>query len=279
MQKERLARYSEKQFSEAVNDAYEKLTKNARRVEKPLATLLGGQPGAGKMTLHDILKNRDPNTIVIDADTFREMHPNFFALSEKYSDTVPFTAQFSGKMTEALIDKLSDKRYNLVIEGTLRTTDVPEKTASLLKSKGYTTQLYVMAVSAQESWQGTIDRFNRMKEMGNVARATDKGYHDMIVAALPENLGKLHENGAFDKICLYTREKECVYDSQNAPDINPGEIIKAALEGKPYNECTVGKPDQRTLKEYRELINTGKNVLENMGAKLEIPAKHKDFIR
>ena len=49
-------------------------------------------------------------------------------------------------MTEALISRLSDQGYNLVIEGTGRTTDVPIQTATMLQAKGYETKIYVMAV-------------------------------------------------------------------------------------------------------------------------------------
>lgn len=40
-------------------------------------------------------------------------------------------------MTEALIDSLSRIEYNLVIEGTLRTAEVPLKTAELLRQRSY----------------------------------------------------------------------------------------------------------------------------------------------
>lgn len=46
-------------------------------------------------------------------------------------------------MTEALISRLSDQCYNLVIEGTGRTTDVPIQTATMIQSKGYETKMYV----------------------------------------------------------------------------------------------------------------------------------------
>lgn len=49
-------------------------------------------------------------------------------------------------MTEAIISRLRDKGYNLVIEGTGRTTDVPIQTATMLQAKDYETKMYVMAV-------------------------------------------------------------------------------------------------------------------------------------
>lgn len=65
-------------------------------------------------------------------------------------------------MTEALISRLSDQGYNLVIEGTGRTTDVPIQTATMLQSKGYETKMYVTAVLKIESYLGTIERYETM---------------------------------------------------------------------------------------------------------------------
>ena len=44
-------------------------------------------------------------------------------------------------MVEYLVDELSKKGYHLLIEGTLRTTEVPRKTAQLLTTKGYQVSL------------------------------------------------------------------------------------------------------------------------------------------
>ena len=46
-----------------------------------------------------------------------------------------------GQMVEYLVDELSKKGYHLLIEGTLRTTEVPRKTAQLLATRGYQVSL------------------------------------------------------------------------------------------------------------------------------------------
>ena len=95
------------------------------------AFLLGGQSGAGKTTLHSILSELvTPRPAIINGDEYRKSHPNFVQLNAAYGkDAVSHTAAWSGKMTETLIDALSKLGYNLIIEGTLRTSSVPMKTA------------------------------------------------------------------------------------------------------------------------------------------------------
>ncbi|MET2095769.1 zeta toxin family protein, partial [Enterococcus faecium] len=54
----------------------------------------------------------------------------------------------------SLFKTLQQNRYNLVIEGTGRTTDVPIQTATMLQAKGYETKMYVMAVPKINSYLG-----------------------------------------------------------------------------------------------------------------------------
>lgn len=130
--------FTEKQFDYLLKKNIERLTKNKTISANPKAYLLGGQPGSGKTTLHAVISDiENDNVITIDNDTFKQQHPNYEELADKYGKEVSeHTKDFSNKMTENIIDVLSDKKYNLTIEGTLRTTDVPIKTAFKLSNKG-----------------------------------------------------------------------------------------------------------------------------------------------
>ena len=117
-----LADYTDHQFETKLQIEIEQLTKNKQAQESPKAYLLGGQPGAGKSGLHQLIKAEDPNAITIDNDTFKWLHPKYKQLEQKYGkDVVKYVTPFSNQMTESLIDYLSDKKFDLIIEGTLRT--------------------------------------------------------------------------------------------------------------------------------------------------------------
>ncbi|MDQ4508958.1 zeta toxin family protein, partial [Enterococcus faecalis] len=110
-----------------------------------------------------IFEETQGNVVVIDNDTFKQQHPNFDELVKLYEkDVVKHATPYSNRMTEALISRLSDQGYNLVIEGTGRTTDVPIQTATMLQAKGYETKTYAMAVPKIESYLGTIERYETM---------------------------------------------------------------------------------------------------------------------
>ena len=61
-----------------------------RAVKQPEAFLLGGQSGAGKTTLHEILsKSFDGNVIVINGDEYRKSHPHFNEIQQQYGIDAP----------------------------------------------------------------------------------------------------------------------------------------------------------------------------------------------
>ncbi|MDW3675683.1 zeta toxin family protein, partial [Enterococcus faecium] len=145
----------------SLSETLQQNPKNRLAVESPTAFLLGGQPGSGKTSLRSaISEETQGNVVIIDNDTFKQQHPNFDELVKLYEkDVVKYVTPYSNRMTEAIISRLRDKGYNLVIEGTGRTTDVPIQTATMLQAKDYETKMYVMAVPKINSYLGTIERY------------------------------------------------------------------------------------------------------------------------
>ncbi len=247
MNKFDLSYVSEEQFQERLRFTIDRLSKNKVIPKKPVAFLLGGQAGAGKTTLHAIIKEKlNDNVITIDNDTFKPMHPNFDLLVEKYGKNyVEHVTPFSNRMTESLIEHFSNQGFNLTIEGTLRTVDTPKNTALNLKEKGYEVNLYVMAVSKDLSYLGTLERYEAMYSIDpQTARATDKAIHDTIVSNLPDNLDTLYKNGYFNEISLFTREGSNIYSSVETPNISPKQVISNALEQKVPKEVLLDKMDR-----------------------------------
>lgn len=242
--------FTEKQFEDRLEKNVERLTKNRLAVESPTAFLLGGQPGSGKTSLRSaISEETQENVVIIDNDTFKQQHPNFDELVKLYEkDVVKHVTPYSNRMTEAIISRLSDQGYNLVIEGTGRTTDVPIQTATMLQAKGYETKMYVMAVPKIESYLGTIERYETMyADDPMTARATPKQAHDIVVKNLPTNLETLHKTGLFSDIRLYNREGVKLYSSLETPSISPKETLEREL-----NRKVSGKEIQPTLERIEQ---------------------------
>lgn len=203
---------------------------------RPNAYLLGGQSGAGKTFLHGILaQGQEVAPVVINGDEYRKSHPRFALLQAKYGDAaVEYTAPWAGKMTEALIDALSKLSYNLIIEGTLRTSDVPMSTARLLRERGYDVSLALMAVKPEISLISCQIRYEEMRIAGTTPRATDPAHHKKIVDDIVSNLSVLEGSGLFDGIYLYTRTGRRLYPAEGAPgeDATASDVLNRKLFGE-----------------------------------------------
>lgn len=212
--------YTKTQFQSALRETLEKLLikKDVSPLDSPTAILLGGQSGAGKSTLHrifgDILKH---NVIVINGDEYRKSHPCFFEIQARYGMDAPaHTAKWAGEMTEALIDALSAQHYNLIVEGTLRTSAVPLKTATLLRERGYAVSLAIMAVKPEISLVSCQIRYELMRIAGTTPRATDPAHHNKIIEEIANNLETLEKSELYEEVFLYNRAGECLFPSDSS---------------------------------------------------------------
>ena len=100
--------FTQESFDKIFKNVYEDFITKAKPTDNPQAFILGGQPGAGKTGLQEIMSAKvNGNLIVINGDEFRSLHPDFEYLQTKYGkDSVDYTGAFSGKITENLIKKL-----------------------------------------------------------------------------------------------------------------------------------------------------------------------------
>lgn len=197
-----------------------------------VAYLLGGQSGAGKTMLHQVIKEMlGGNVVVINGDEFRSDHPRFDAIQERYGIDAPaHTAAWSGAMVEALVDALSRAGYNLVVEGTLRTSEVPFKTERLLRKRGYSVSLAIMAVKPQISLASCQLRCEQMRVAGTTPRATDPAHHNKIIHDIVDNLAVLEDSGEFDEVLLYNRSKTRLYPVEGAQSAHA--VLQEVLFGQ-----------------------------------------------
>lgn len=198
--------------------------------------MLGGQGGSGKSSIHEYLSADIGNIVSIDGDLFRREHPNYEMIQKIYGkDAANITQSFANNITNAMIEKLSDEGYNLVIEGTCRRADVPLKTCGDLKEKGYRVELAIMCTDKEEAWQSTLDRAEKMRELGLSPREVPKEKYQETIFALPGNVSILYQSGAFDDITLFNRQLEELYKFSRTPEHDPADIFITVCTADPMN--------------------------------------------
>ena len=247
-----LEAFSQDDFDIALKRTMRSLTRGKTTSVTPKAILLGGQSGAGKTTIHRIKqKEFQGNIIIIDGDSYRFLQPNYLTLQEEYGkDSVDYTKGFAGKMVEHLVDELSKQGYHFLIEGTLRTTEVPRKTTQLLATRGYQVSLALIATKPELSYLSTLIRYEELYAIDpSQARATPKEHHDGIVEHLVDNLRELENDKIFNQIQIYQRDQSCVYDSE-IDQISAAEVLHECLFGK------WSKVEEEILKLGQERLNS-----------------------
>lgn len=194
----------------------------------PTGYVLGGQPGAGKSILTNIILNENSNTISINGDEYRSWHPFFPDIQEKYKkESSKITAKFAGKVTEALIKKAIKEKYNIIIEGTFRTSETPLKTLKNLKNNGYRTVVYIKTCSANISWNRCLARYeDALKDKSGQERFTDKSHHDLVVGCLSKNADIVFQSGLVDKFEVVGDNGNIIFDSsKNNSNLMPSIVI------------------------------------------------------
>ena len=279
--------FTQESFDKIFKNVYEDFITKAKPTDNPQAFILGGQPGAGKTGLQEIMSAKvNGNLIVINGDEFRSLHPDFEYLQTKYGkDSVDYTGAFSGKITENLIKKLKEEKYNVLVEGTLRTAQVPLKTCDDFKKSGYDVTLAVIAVKPQISYISTMFRYEKMLEQEKTPRATSKKNHDFVVERIPENMKEIYESQKFNNILIYNREGECLYDMSKRMATTPYDVIDKALNGQWSKQeleqfIQIGSITQQLMKkrnaeELPDFINNvfNKRIIENIKQQHHLSAK------
>ena len=228
--------------------------------ENPKVVLLGGQPGAGKSGLENII-NKKKNYASISGDDYREYHPRFKEINLEYGrDASKYTQQWASEITEKLIKELGKEKYNLIIEGTLRTAELPIKEATRFKKIGYEVGLNVVAVKGEKSRLGTIQRYEEMIKQGKTPRMTPKEHHDLVVNSIGDNLETIYNSKLFDDIKLFDRENNLLYSYKETPDVSPKDILEKEF-------CREWEKEE--IEEYNERWSNLIKTMENRKASAE----------
>lgn len=207
--------------------------------DKPQGFVLGGQPGAGKSSLTEKIKNNLHNNILeINGDNFRKYHPDYENLQkEKGQDSSIYTQEFAAKMANTILSKAINEKYNIVIEGTFRTVETPIRTLKQLKDNGYETNVLVQTCKQEISWDSCLERYEKaVKNNPNEARFTPKEHHDLVVTNLAKNVKEVAKSGLVDNMQVFARipvkgkpneftQKE-IYNSNSKKMVNSATIEK-----------------------------------------------------
>ena len=205
--------FTEEELTIAQTIVFAKYIGNPARYQSatPTGIILGGQPAAGKTGLIRQIRRQpgDLKFVVINGDEYRQYHPQFRAINDEYGQEAPkYTQPFSNALVEYLKAECLRLRCNFIIEGTMRTYAVIERTANEVKQAGFRCEAHALAVHRQDSLLGVFQRYEADKQRTGVGRFSPIQVHDEAYRQIPHNLAKADEHKLFDRIVVYTRQPD-----------------------------------------------------------------------
>lgn len=249
-------------------EEYEEMYQNARKIifgdsktyENPTAIIIGGQTGAGKGGI-DVFskrefKEKNLDSIVIDVDVYRMLHPKANEIITKYPTLyTEITGQETNPIAKALLTEAIEKGYNFIFEGTMKNTEVLETMKNM--PQNYTKIVRVIATSPKESLLTAFERNEEQINLIGYGRFTNVEVHNISCEGVEKTLKIIEESKVPDKIQIFTRGKDIV---------SPELVYDSSRESNEYNTA------YETLIEYRKINETHmvdsikerlKNILNN----------------
>ena len=162
------------QIDEVLKISHEKKEEYLREITSdnhPFGILLGGQGAVGKGQLNLWAERLYPeNTfLAINGDNYR----------------------------------IFSHRFSFVVEGTMRTANIPLKTAEKLRSYGFQTAAFAIAACKEFSLLNAFVRYYKEVQTKGFGRMIDIESHNSAVEGLPKSLDILYTEKSVDRICLF----------------------------------------------------------------------------
>lgn len=220
---------------------FEREAGSVSRSERPTAVVLAGQPGSGKTSISAEAADRLERIgghVLVSADVAREYLPNYSALAATDpANASRLTQDDAGRLAQLIGEEAIARRFNVVIDGTLRDPEAAEGSITQLRGAGYRTELHALAVSDQLSFARSADRYSEALGRGDIeaARWVDRAYHDNAFNGVAQSVRRLEFKGLVDQVTVYNRLGDVIHDAParagETPATNAFEAARQQLTG------------------------------------------------
>ncbi|MBR8740467.1 zeta toxin family protein [Nocardiopsis sp. MG754419] len=190
--------------------------------EHPRVWFLGGQPGAGKASLREVLRDRSgaPGTVVYDPVDDVEAHPLF---AQIFADDHLAAARVAADdldpaLARACLEHIRSGPYDAVVVDPLGDLDGARRLVRPFAEAGYRVGVVLVAVHDSVSLLGLARRFQRGLAEQGFARWVDPEEHHRAYTALPAVVRGLEEDPAVHAVCVVDRDASVVHRNHRAAD-------------------------------------------------------------
>lgn len=155
------------------------------------ALIIGGQPGSGKTRA--LARFAPPAEFtVVNGDDLRLFHPQYSELMIRQPELMPSaTAAAAGAWIQMSLAWAVAQGRSVAWETTFRSGDALLRDAGMFATSGYTVTVIALAVPAEVSLLGTVERYCKQVALSGAGRSVSLAGHDEPFRAEPPLLQRL----------------------------------------------------------------------------------------
>jgi UDP-N-acetylglucosamine kinase len=183
---------------------------------RPLAVLIGGQPGAGKsMVQSRVLRQLDrDHAVALDADDLRAFHPDYERLARADDRSAAAATQADVRRWHVWASEYALERgLDVVVSTTLRDEDDAARQVRRWHRGGYRIDVVYVAVDLARSGLGVLRRYvdGRKDPVFGYGRYVPRDYQLAAYAGLPRTAERLDGEAVADRVHVFLRGGERIY--------------------------------------------------------------------
>lgn len=210
---------------------------------KPVAIIVGAQPGAGKGSIISYSKRqmemKGKDIIIISTDEYKPYHPNVIEMSKKYpTEYIEIVEQDAGDWTSKVMKKAIEEKYNFIFEGTLKNDRILRRIEEL-KENGFEVVVRTLAVSKLESLISIHERYESQIENMGWGRLVSVEHHNSAYDGIPAVIDKIEKS----KLCtteVFIRGEEIS---------SPKKVYSSKENSKKYISARMALEEQRNIQQ------------------------------
>ncbi|WP_125196392.1 zeta toxin family protein [Corynebacterium bovis] len=216
-------------------DIVDELDAVVRPQKHPRLVFVVGQPASGKSRMLDRIESEAGHPVAqVDSDEMRLWHPDIDRIVAADPHRMDVLSNSPvGEWMSAAIAHCRTGRYDVVVENTLTAPEQVAATIGDFHDAGYRVEIVALATPGEVSRLGIATRYLDGVDNDRFARWTSRLSHDRAYAGMVTGLVAL--DGSVDRVRVYTRDVECVYDGTGC--VSASEAVIAA-RGMPWSDET-----------------------------------------
>lgn len=256
-----LYQLSDKEHNSIYQIIKEMVFEQKKAVERPIAIIVGAQPGSGKGSLIGYSKKifPDNNIIIISSDDYKPFHPKASEIAKKFPTFYSAVVEKdSARWTSKILQEAIQNKYNFIFEVTLKNERILERIKEL-KENGFCVIVRAMAVSYIESLLSAYERYEKQVLARNWGRFFNPQNYNYTYTNIPNTIESIEKNNYVDALEIYKRGEDIKF-----PELIYRNCKKEYIQ-EFGNDNFVNKYDnaKETILKYRN------EELENMNEEME----------